>query len=179
MLKLILILVNVSVVKVDMPRWDNKTDLERFEDKYIPVTESGCWLWIANSVSRYGYFYFPNYPNAVKSGMVEAHRASLWLYRNILVPSDKEVLHICDVTICCNPDHLKIGTHKENMEDMVNKGRCSSGRLKLTEEVVLQILKHPEDTKTTAKHFSIDSGYCSRLRNFKVKKWRYLKELIG
>jgi len=46
------------------------------------------------------------------------------------------VLHSCDNRLCCNPDHLRLGTHQENMDDMKSRGRQSR---KLTEQDVLDI----------------------------------------
>ena len=53
------------------------------------------------------------------------------------------VLHSCDNPLCCNPDHLRTGTHQDNMDDMYSRGRQSRGSsrplAKLTEKDVLQI----------------------------------------
>lgn len=54
--------------------------------------------------------------------MVRTHRLALEL-EGIDVPDDKFVLHSCDNRLCCNPAHLSIGNHSENMRDMASKGR--------------------------------------------------------
>jgi len=38
-------------------------------------------------------------------------------------PSGFVIMHTCDNPPCCNPDHLRKGTHKDNMDDMFSKGR--------------------------------------------------------
>ena len=54
------------------------------------------------------------------------------------------VMHSCDNRACVNPEHLSIGTHKKNSEDMVAKGRQCRGvkhhTAKLTEEQVKQVI---------------------------------------
>lgn len=42
----------------------------------------------------------------------------------IRLPQSMTVCHRCDVTLCCNPDHMFLGTHRENMRDMAAKGRA-------------------------------------------------------
>jgi HNH endonuclease len=57
-----------------------------------------------------------------KKGCEAAHRISWMLFRGE-IPVDAHVLHKCDVTLCVNPDHLFLGTHTDNMQDCVTKGR--------------------------------------------------------
>src|SRR6185295_8692220 len=89
----------------------------RFWGKYIPVTESGCWIW-DSFCRRGGYGQF-----GIRNGvMVYAHRMAYWLAFGEFDES-LDVLHRCDVPVCVNPNHLWLGTHKENMHDMISKGR--------------------------------------------------------
>lgn len=77
---------------------------------------SGCWLWTA-SKSRTGYGLA-----SYKGKTWLAHRAS-WTATNGAIPEGKLVLHKCDVRACINPDHLFLGSYKDNMDDMYRKGR--------------------------------------------------------
>jgi hypothetical protein len=47
--------------------------------------------------------------------------------KNGEVPAGSLVLHRCDVRNCVNPDHLFLGTYKDNMDDMYSKGRGPTG----------------------------------------------------
>ena len=87
--------------------------MNRFEKKFIPEPNSGCWLWL-DCLNRggYGVFY-----NGTKN--VLAHRFS---YERVhgAIPKGKELDHLCRVPCCVNPDHLEAVTHKEN----VRRGRA-------------------------------------------------------
>lgn len=92
--------------------------LPRFESKFIPVTESGCWLWL-RGINAKGYGQFGR-----KHGSDQAHRVAWELYRG-QIPDGMNVCHSCDVRCCVNPDHLFLGTQKDNMQDCMKKGRLS------------------------------------------------------
>lgn len=84
----------------------------------IQVDESGCWLMGRNQ---------NQYPKIDYQGEEYlAHRLSYALYKGP-VPDSMLVRHTCDVRGCLNPDHLTLGTHKDNSEDMVKRGRQRTG----------------------------------------------------
>lgn len=95
------------------------TEIERFEDKVVIVTESGCWIWVACS-DKDGYGKFQH-----EGKSIQAHRASYLIYKGE-IPKGKLVCHSCDITSCVNPEHLFLGSHKDNIVDSVLKGRHSS-----------------------------------------------------
>lgn len=95
---------------------------QKFEDCFIPVTETGCWLW-NKSYKGPGYKRGLGYGQInVKGRNCGAHRIAWQLFRGE-IPRGMSVLHKCDVRICVNPDHLFLGTALENMRDMTAKGR--------------------------------------------------------
>jgi HNH endonuclease len=89
---------------------------ERLLSKAVKDIETGCIIWIGHC-SHLGYGAF-----RIGSKVWKAHRASWELLRGP-IPDGLDVLHKCDVRSCINPDHLFIGTHQDNMRDMVSKKR--------------------------------------------------------
>ena len=75
-----------------------------------------CWLW-TGSLDKDGYG-----KTSINYKHWKTHRAS-WNYFVGPIPEGMSVLHKCDVRACCNPEHLWLGTQKDNLRDMFAKGR--------------------------------------------------------
>lgn len=101
-----------------VPRRDQPLD-ERLGAVGWTVTESGCWEW-GGKRNDQGYGIF----NARRLGYegVRAHRV-VFQHLTGRQLSDDELCHRCDNPPCVNPEHMFVGTHEENMEDMSVKGR--------------------------------------------------------
>ena len=113
--------------------------LERFL-KFVVVEEgTGCWLWTGATKGHMGYGNF-NFDGT----SIAAHRASWLMFRGD-IPNGLFVCHHCDVPTCVNPDHLWLGSAKDNNRDRDAKGRQKTQkgernwRSKLTSKAVLEI----------------------------------------
>ena len=89
---------------------------ERFWARVQQCGPAECWPWMAaRSGNGYGYL-------KIGGRMVRAHRVAYELEHGP-IPAGAYILHSCDVPTCCNPDHLRVGDHAENMADMVVRRR--------------------------------------------------------
>lgn len=91
------------------PKWRGPFEAHYHED------ENGCWIWHQVSYHGYGSYWYQGRQHP-------AHRAS-WMIHRGEIPAGMIILHACDVRACVNPDHLSVGTHQDNSDDMVARGR--------------------------------------------------------
>lgn len=63
-----------------------------------------------------------------KHGHYRAHRLVYEIVNNRVLLSEELILHKCDNPACCNPKHLFVGTHNDNVQDKVNKNRQAKGK---------------------------------------------------
>ena len=89
----------------------------------ILENENGCWIWQgAKHKQGYGKTSWRSKPDQM------VHRLSWIAFRGDIGPL-KFVCHKCDVPQCCNPEHLFLGTQKDNVGDAYKKGRWLPGKL--------------------------------------------------
>lgn len=99
---------------------------------------------------------------------MKAHRASWIAYRGE-IPDNLWVLHRCDNRLCVNPEHLFLGTARDNTQDMIKKGRKApqrgmrNSRVVLTDQQIAAIRAAPFSRVEVAARFGITPSYVSRL----------------
>lgn len=146
-----------------------KTTKMRFEEKYMAVTESGCWVWLAavNS-SGYGNLFY-------KGRNMGAHRVA-WLLFKGEISDGQHVLHRCDTPPCVNPSHLFLGSHQDNMQDCAKKKRFPRKdgehgyNAKLKNKDVLKIRQDKRIARLIAQDFDVSISTISHIKT--NRNWR-------
>ena len=113
---------------------------ERFWSHVGKGESDECWHW--NSQLKRGYGWYTITLNKKKHEFI-ASRVALFLSGTPI--KDKLVLHSCDNQSCCNPTHLRAGTHQDNMDDAKLRGRMRGGRprIHIKEKKIVGVLFHP------------------------------------
>ena len=88
---------------------------ERLLAKIEVRSPEECWPWKGSTNGIYGQLSF-------ESKHWVAHRLVYTLTHGP-IEEGLEVMHVCDNPLCCNPAHLMVGTHIENMRQMADRGR--------------------------------------------------------
>ena len=114
--------------------WKTATEeqkLERIKNNFekLVIRKEGCWDW-AGCLHRAGYAPMNFYNNKMKY----AHSVS-WILHKGVIPEGLLVCHHCDNKKCTNPDHLFLGTTRDNSLDMVKKNRHIFGEKKFNSKL--------------------------------------------
>lgn len=137
--------------------------------------EHGCWIFLGNK-ERDGYGIFGH----GRGKQLRAHRASFEFYKGEITKG-MFVCHSCDKPSCINPDHLFLGTAKENTQDMIKKGRkanCqgSNHPLAKLDELDVVLIKQQRSMgkklKEIANQFGITFQTVSEI--CRGKTWKHL-----
>lgn len=151
---------------------------KRFWSKINILNEDDCWEWKAGTFnSGYGSFKYKN-KSIVASRMV-------WFLMNGEFP-DLLVCHSCDNPLCCNPNHLFLGTELDNSRDMVSKGRSPIGirhgtvthpesfpkgenhpQAKLSNKDIVAIRESKDSGVLLSKRYKVTEAMISYIRNRK------------
>lgn len=134
------------------------------------LAENGCWEWV-------GYYGSGGYGMMSRDGKNQrAHRISYEAYKGH-IPKGMVVRHTCDNPACINPDHLILGSQKDNVADREARGRRTVvgeaiGTSKLTVEDVLAIRASTESLRVLADRYGIDPSNVWLIRT--GKSWRHV-----
>lgn len=144
----------------------------------VPEPMSGCWLWLL-TISQHGYGQM-----SYKGQPKRAHRISYGAFVGE-IKDGLHVLHKCDNRSCINPQHLFLGTNKDNVMDCLKKGRWTKAsfvggtkhpRAKLTEQQIKEIWFSKDLSKDIAKKYNTDrrNVYAIQHRKF----WRSVTDSL-
>ncbi len=145
--------------------------MERFDSFVMPEPMSGCFLWIGGTdADGYGCFWY-------EGKTVKAHKMS-WIMNFGSIPDNQCVLHKCDNPPCINPNHLFLGSNKDNTQDSIKKNRRAifygdeNPVSKLTSTDVALIRTSKTKQQILAKELGVTRSLISMVRNRKI--WRHI-----
>lgn len=134
---------------------------------------TGCWEWLGNQYDGYGRLSYNKSEHYT-------HRLSYEAFVGI-IPPYKQILHSCDNPICCNPQHLRIGTNYENVCDRQHRNRHAKGEThgnhKLSEHEILLIRSKYMSGGYTQQELS-DEFNCSRSHISNIVNNKFWKHIV-
>ena len=150
-------------------RQRNTFDADWLDKNTITVTESGCMIYM-NKLFGGGYAQ-----SSKDNKTVQGHRA-VYEQHHGPIPEGMCVCHSCDVMCCVNPNHLFLGTHKENSQDAKSKQRLRYGEAhvssKLSEKEVKCIREEQASYRELAKKYGVHKGTIRQIKSGET--WRHL-----
>lgn len=151
-----------------------KPVLVLFWSKVDIQEQDECWNWKASTQSGYGQFI-----TGIRHRLSSKASRVSWILTHGPIPEGLQVLHKCDNKLCCNPYHLFLGTHQDNMADKVRKGRQVKGeqhpKVKLKKEQVLSIYLDPRPRPLIARDYCVSVSLISRIQ--RGKSWVWLTQM--
>lgn len=144
-----------------------RTSLEvRFWKNVERKSEKECWPWIGQSLNRgYGYIGI----GGRNSGKELSHRIS-WVFKNGKIPNGKVVRHKCHNRLCCNPNHLQLGTQADNVADMWVRKNGPKGNARLTKKQIAKIRKDTRSSREVAPIYGVSDAHIRSIRQWRCWK---------
>lgn len=153
---------------------------ERF-DRYTDKTPGNgpngdCWFW-TKTFTTHGYGQF-----SIDNKTVKAHIYSYKRYKGD-IPKGMCVCHSCDTPKCVNPNHLWLGTRRDNLQDCQDKGRRrgpageAHPKAKLTDDDVIKIRSDPRMHKLIAEDYGVHPSLIGSIKSGKI--WKHLPPMSG
>lgn len=140
-----------------------------FRRANLKRTDKGC-LEFQGNISDMGYGRIwtrrKGLDGKKQNKMFLAHRVAYFIAHGE-IPDRMSVCHHCDNPPCCNPEHLFIGTHDDNMHDRAVKGRALPPKRRLSVQEIVEIkslLKRRHTIYEIAKRFEIHPFTVSGIR---------------
>jgi len=133
----------------------------------IKDATTNCHLW-TGFIDKHGYGLITSDKRCWL-----AHRLA-WVRANGAIPDGLFVLHRCDNPRCVNPEHLFLGTAKDNARDMWAKGRNApiKRQLKLNAELVLKIRSAKGSHRKIAAKFKVSRSTITAVKSRQT--WRHV-----
>jgi len=131
-------------------------------DHVLVDPNTGCWIWQRAARNNQGYGVLRI--GSRRDGTVKNVLAHRMAYETFIgpIPPGLCACHRCDNTLCCNPEHLFLGTHRENMEDAASKGRFPRGERhhgsKMTANGVIEIRRRYEQEGASQYRLAYEYG---------------------
>lgn len=148
----------------------------------IEIQENGCWKCLSHCTDKDGYVRIRY------NGKHDRLFRVLYQQKYGEIPKGLVLRHLCNNAWCVNVEHLKVGTHKENTEDMINCGRSLKGKNnfkingikngsnKLTEEEVKEIYLSDLSYNKLSKIYNVTSTNISYIKN--KRQWKWLTDTL-
>lgn len=159
----------------------NEKEIARFWNKVKTGNKDVCWEWMAaRNEKGYGIINI-RYKTVIATRVV-------WTIVNGEIPDGIFVLHKCDNPPCCNPEHLFLGTIRDNAIDMASKGRSRKGKKfwfrgemvvhsKLKEREVIEIKRMLDNKETCASISRIYGVTPEAINHIKLgKNWGWVEK---
>ena len=148
----------------------------------IETQENGCWKCLSHCTDKDGYVRIRY------NGKHDRLFRVLYQQKYGKIPKGLVLRHLCNNAWCVNVEHLKVGTQKENYQDMIDCGRSPKGKRnlkisgeknnnhKLSEKQVEEIYLSKLSLKTLSKIYGVSTSNISYIKN--KKQWQWLTETL-
>lgn len=149
-------------------------------NKKVNIESTGCWIWVGAKRHGYGQIVTKRSPDGRSN--ITATKLSYYFHHGVY-PTNLQVCHKCDNPPCVNPNHLFLGTAKENSDDKIKKGRskygdtrgAKNGYSKLTDKMVHEILKLISESKNNTEISLIYKVSHATISAIKLNKsWKHI-----